>query len=169
MIRTLVIPLTTLAVAACTTAPPQPPCPDVGFINGLHETTSYRGDDDSPANLVYRAEMLRVEGGCLYDETGLRLDLDMVIESTAGPAGGDQPLTLDYFVVTENNLGGLVGSQSFSVTLDPAPDGAVTVAREQIQHRINEADWRRAVAFRVLIGFALDTETAREQYRQTLR
>lgn len=101
MQRTLPVVAALLALAGCATDEGeklQRRCPQTAIVHELERATDYGKDEVAPQNLVARAVMHGVTGGCQYGEDGVEVDFTLALAAEKGPRLGGSSVSFPYFV-----------------------------------------------------------------------
>ncbi len=124
-------------MAACGgSEPTAPPCPQVAFLADASEITKFRNDVRPDENdVVYRAAMANLSGGCIYLDDAVEVDVDIEIVAQRGPALAGETIEIAYFVAVTDPADRILGRQEFRVSLDLDEDdgsGGVSEALRQL-------------------------------------
>ncbi len=131
-------------------------CPKFGILRDANQITTYRpGGGRSAPDIQLRAQIVDYQGNCTYDETGVTVDVGVVLIAERGPALAGNSVPLSYFAAIINPDGKAIARQQFDTTVDFNGNVPRAGSREEIQPFIPLEKGKDARGYQVLVGFQL--------------
>ena len=156
--------LAALALGGCSSvlsdgSKPALACPKVGIVRDANKVTLFRpGNGQNATDVMARGLIADYTGTCTYDDSGVAIDVSLVLVAERGPAmtGAQAPFT--YFVAVSTPDGTIVSKQAFPTTVDFPANGPRAGSREDLQPRIPLPKGQDARAYQILVGFQLSPD-----------
>lgn len=148
---------------------PRQYCPLPGIINGLDSDSVYRGGAVSApeSELEYMVSLQDITGGCVYDETGLEVNLGIDVVVEPGPAFAGGSVAVPWFVAVADGDGTIIDKVPFTSDVAVVPGAPRAGNRETIQQRFPGLDAKAGGAYRLYLGLQMDRDKAMKK-RATL-
>jgi hypothetical protein len=154
-----------LVLVACGRAEPARQasvCPQPGILAGLESTTVFRGGSTSgpESDLLYYAALENIGGGCVYDGSGLTVDLSVDVIVEPGPAFEPGPVSVPWFVAVADAGGAIIDKTELSSLIEVPPGAARGGSREAIQQRFAGLRPETGGGYRIYLGLEIDRDEA---------
>ena len=130
-------------------------CPKVGILRDANQVALFRPGGKNAADVQARAQIVDYAGNCTYDETGVTVDVSLVLVAERGPAMIGSSLPLSYFAAIVTPEGAIGTRQPFDTTIDFTGNTPRAGSREDLQPHIPLAKGVDARGYQVLVGFRL--------------
>ncbi|MEI6558140.1 MAG: hypothetical protein WCO00_07005 [Rhodospirillaceae bacterium] len=130
-------------------------CPKVGILRDANQVTLYRPGGSAAADVQARAQIVDYAGNCTYDETGVTVDVSLILVAERGPALVGASVPLSYFAAVIDPAGTPVTRQQFDTTVDFTGNVPRAGSREDLQPHIPLPKAMDARNYQVLVGFQL--------------
>ncbi len=136
-----------------------PACPRATVVGELARLTEFRpGSGRDLTDVVYNAEVARVDFGCTYDKrvkVTMQTTVNLAIER--GPADRDRRADITYFVAVLDPEQRVVARETFTVPVRFDGNFTRMQASEEIEQVITLGG-RSGAGYRVYVGFPLTPE-----------
>ncbi|MCS6876969.1 MAG: hypothetical protein N2038_04605 [Geminicoccaceae bacterium] len=125
----------------------------------------------APADVLFRATMTGIGGGCRYEGGDVVLSYALDIALVPGPAAvaTDTALALPWFVAVADPSGAVIDKQLFELRGEAPAPGRPRVVVERLEQRIRGVSPAEGPRWRIYFGFELDPEEARARLRERAR
>ena len=130
-------------------------CPKVGILRDANQVTLYRPGGKGAADVQARAQIVDYLGNCTYDETGVTVDVSLILVAERGPALTGTSVPLSYFAAVIDPAGNIPTRQRFDTSIDFTGNGPRAGSREDLQPHIPLPKAKDARDYQVLVGFQL--------------
>ena len=106
-------------LSACSSGTPVPPCPQVRFDSTTSTLTKFRGGSGHTfSDVEYEVRFLGYEGVCDFNDDGVDVIMDIVMEVASGPAAKSGRIPIYYFVAVPQYYPKPAGKKIISVKHD---------------------------------------------------
>jgi hypothetical protein len=165
------IGLAALALAACSTAAPEPPaaCPTALVLQGAERTASYSAGERRPDALRHLAVVTNLASGCRFGEAGVDVDLAFDLIAERGPAFSGDAVDLSYFVATIGPGRQILSKQLFSSEIPFVDNEDLAGVSEQLTLRLPTVTPEQGRDYGIFLGFQLDDAELQERMQPLLR
>ncbi len=162
LLRPIAVAAAALALASCSVFEKKepPPCPPIYILGDAGNVTKYReGPGRDLTDVEVEAEILGFQGGCVYDENGAEVELEVLMNVKRGPADTDRVANLDYFVAIPRYFPAPEAKAVFAVAVQ-FPEGAnyVRFRDEAVTMRVPVKDKDDVNNYEIYIGFQTTPE-----------
>lgn len=168
------VALTTLLAAGCGFLSEEPkrqppPCPNASILEGAGVTSTYRpGQEGDAQSLRYTAGLAQLISQCRYPADGLEVDLSFNVLAEKGPAYGQGPLEITYFVATVGPDQRVRSKRLFSTELR-FPDGRPVAGQaESLTLRYPFVFAAEGATLQLYLGFQLNPDEVRRRQQRPL-
>lgn len=149
--------------------PEPPPCPNASILEGAGITSAYHpGGEDDAQSLRYTAGLSELVSDCRYSPQGLEVDLSFNVLAEKGPAYGQGPLELIYFVATVGPDRRVRSKQPFSTELRFADGRRVAGEAQSLTLRYPFVFAAEGATLQLYLGFQLDPAEIRRRQQRLL-
>jgi hypothetical protein len=163
-----------VSLAACSSTPEPPPalppaCPDAAVLQGADSIAEFAGADQRQSELRHLAVISSLVDSCVYDGSGVLMDLSFKLIAERGPRHGDGPLELRYFVATVAPGDRILEKQLLESEILFAAGEPNAGLAEDLTLRIPGVAPEEGGAYRVYVGFQLDDAQLERRSRPFFR
>ena len=130
-------------------------CPKIGILRDANQVTLYRPGGLGAADVQARAQIVDYLGNCTYDDTGVTVDVSLILIAERGPALAGSSVPLSYFAAVVTPEGAIPTRQQFDTSIDFTGNGPRAGSREDLQPHIPLAKGKDARDYQVMVGFML--------------
>ncbi len=137
-----------------------PPCPPVYIMSDAAKITKYRsGGGRDLTDVEMEGEVVAFKGGCVYDDKGGEVSLQLGFELRRGPAAKGRTLDVTYFVAVPKFYPApeAKGVFTFPVTFPDTAD-RIRVTDEEVTMRLPVRTKELIDNYEIYIGFQLSSE-----------
>lgn len=144
-------------LSACASDDKTPPrrCPQVAILRSVEKFEDYGYDSIDPANLVAVGTMQKVEGQCEYEDNGVHVTFDLVMNAQKGPRLGGDKVSFPYFVSVVKPDETVSGKELMTASFNFDEGTKRAVVSQSLHIFLPLAKNEDASNFRVLTGFQL--------------
>lgn len=157
--------------------PPPPPCPRISVPPDAQSITRFvEGPGRDLIDVAYDGRIVDILGSCEHeidDVTNagvLSVEINLVIETSRGPANSDRRAALDYFVALADSSRNLLNVRVFPVTVEFPGNRNRLIWRddpdEPVILRIPLKAGQSGVDFEIFVGLQLTREELDYNYRR---
>lgn len=130
-------------------------CPKIGILRDANQVTLYRPGGSGAADVQARAQIVDYLGNCTYDDTGVTVDVSLILVAERGPALIGSSVPLSYFAAVVTPEGTIPTRQQFDTSVDFTGNVPRAGSREDLQPHIPLAKGKDARDYQVMVGFQL--------------
>lgn len=144
-------------------------CPRVAIVRDAAMATQFRaGSGRDPSDVVSRAQLANITGGCEYGREGVTVNVDLALVAERGPAMQGAQGSYQYFVAIVDPQEQVVAKREFPTTVDFPGNATRSGSKEELQQFVPLPKGQGARDWQVLIGFQL-TPDQLEHNRRALK
>ncbi len=133
-------------------------CPKIGILRDANQLTLYRPGGNGPADVQLRAQIVDYQGTCTYDETGVTIDVGLIVVAERGPALSGNSVPLSYFAATIDPNGKAIARKQFDTTADFSGLVPRAGASEMLQAHVPLEKGKDARFYQLWVGFLLSRD-----------
>ncbi len=146
MASLVAIVMTAGLLAACSTVPPRT-CPSVGVLSEL-DSVALAGPGEPQARVI------GIRSQCDYDGTRVDVEVEAILEASAGGDYGGGSLSLDYLLAMVDPDGIVVAKTPYRASISLPPGGGTRRVVQTIEQQFPLAsEFDSAAGIRLLLGF----------------
>ncbi len=119
------------------------------------------GHNNQKGELSFVATIEQLTSSCRQDEGDVEVDIAFVVRAERGPALGDKPVALNYYLATVDPSREIIDKQILDVNLAFKPEQAVSALREQVTLRFPASTEATGANYSLYIGFQPDQQPNR--------
>lgn len=119
------------------------------------------GHNSGDGELSFIATLKDLSSSCRLEDDDIEIDLAFVMQAERGPAFGDKPLELIYFLATVDPNRDIIDKQLLDLKLDFGPDQPVGAVREEVTLRLPASTEATGANYSLYLGFQLDQQPNR--------
>ncbi len=137
----------------------QYPCPQPGILKDAQRLTKFlpgRGRDLT--DVVFQVRLANVRTKCIYDKSGVKIDMLVDISAERGPADKSRKAVFAYFVAIANPAGTILARERFTALIPFVSNVSRAVAAEELEQMIPLPRGRSAENYRIIIGLQITRE-----------
>ncbi len=159
-----------LALAACVAEPDFRPCPPIGSPAGLERMTVFvAGGGEDLTEVVYEARVDGVDSVCEYDESGLKLALNIRLIAERGPADAERLAAFKYFVAVEDGVGAITAKEIYDIAMPFEGNRRRVGVLEEIDVVVPTPADKSFADIRILVGLQITPEQVDYNQRRRAR
>lgn len=137
-------------------------CPTMtALVPASEESVFVPGSTADPSNLLYKVEILGVDGSCDLDKksTSADVSLDIRFRATRAPSGSSAGYTVPYFVAVTEGTDRVIAKRKFTVEFSFAPgQSSVDFADTVASTKVTASGEKKTYDYQVLAGLQLTKE-----------
>jgi hypothetical protein len=147
-----------------------PPCPPIYILGDASKLTKYRdGAGRDLTDVEFEAEVQGYSGGCLYDEKGAEVELQVKFAIKRGPADNDRKVDFSYFAAIPLYYPSPEAKAEFPVSVTfPEGSNYIRFTDESVVMRIPVKDKDVIQKYEIYLGFQASADEL-ERNRQSKR
>lgn len=130
-------------------------CPQVAILRSLERMEDYGNDTLDPANLVAVGVMQKVQGKCVYEDSGVDVTFDLHMAAEKGPRLGGDRVSFAFFVSLLGADDKVFGKELMTADFTFPAEAKTAVIAQPLRVFIPLSKDEDAGNHRVLVGFQL--------------
>ena len=132
-------------------------CPGVEVVDELGMVAEFTDPNtQTPANLISKANIAKIQNSCSYSENSVTIDLRMDVNGERGAAStGPASFSYPFFVAVTSANGQILAKEIFAAPLSYAAGEVTQNYSEKLRQIIPVEEYDRGTNYKVLVGFQL--------------